>query len=281
MGIATEAIVVIANPEFLGPESLYEIQRSKLRNEYSPILAAAAKINVTDHDSAEEAVKYGRLLQNGTKETEEFFKRIKAQIDAIKKPVLQAERDDQELLDVEKSRLSRELTVYRERVEQERREAQRKAEEEAAAKAKIEQEELERQAREEQLARAVELDMAGDHEAAEALVAEAEALTVEPLMPAPVVVQAAAPARFAGSTGRVNWTAEVIGWGEKMQDQPDAHPGWVNFRKLVEAVAAGKAPLRSLQPDKSFIATKGRNEKQGFSLPGCELKRTTSTSFRA
>ena len=247
--------------ELLGPESTYALQRSKLRDEYTPVIAAAAKVTVTDHDSAEEAVKYGRLLQNGTKETEDFFKKIKQMIDAIKKPVLQAEKDDQALIDKEKARLAGELTEYRAKVEAERREAQRKAEEEAAAIAKAEQERLEREAREEQLKLAVELDLAGDHEQAESVLNET--VVVEPIVAAPVVVQAAAPARFAGSTGRVNYSAKVT-----------------DLKALVRAIAEGKAPLESVQANDTFINQQARAFKEGFNMPGCKLERTTSTSFR-
>ena len=92
--VGTE-LVLKSVVEILGPDGTYEKRRIALRTEYSAVLAAAAKVTVIETaEQAEDATKLGRLLQNGVKEEEGFFKSVKSQIDDIKKPVLQAEKDD-------------------------------------------------------------------------------------------------------------------------------------------------------------------------------------------
>lgn len=261
--VVTAAIVLTGAAEILGPASEYERQRIVLRNEYKPILAASAELTkVESAEDAERAVEFGRLLQNGTKEMERYFKDIKLQIDAIKKPVLDAEKADMGPLDVEKRRLGVLLTAYREKVERERQEAERKAREAYEAEQKIERERLEKEAREQQLQRALDAEKEGDISHAEAILDEPTVIE-EPLAPPPSVMQASAPTRFAGSTGKTTYSAKVT-----------------DFRALVKAVAEGKAPLEALQANESFINAQARAYKEGFNIPGCSLDRSTGTSFR-
>lgn len=258
-----KAIVLAGAGELLGEDSPYERGRRTLRNEYKPVLAASAELTrIESAEDAEKAVEFGRLLQNGSKETEAFFKAIKLQIDAIKKPVLDAEKEDGGVLNVEKGRLAVMLTRYREQVERERLEAERKAKEAREAEERIERERLAQVARDEQIQRALEAEQAGDLHQADAILEE-ETVIEEPLSPLPSVIQASAPTRFAGSTGRKTYSAKVT-----------------DLMELVKAVAEGKAPLQALSANQSFIDAQARAYKEGFSLPGCKLDTATGTSFR-
>lgn len=269
--VSTEIVLAKAG-ELLGPGSAYEVRRNELRREFEPIIAAAKTITVVDSvESAEKANEMGRLLQVGVKESEEFFKSVKKQIDNIKAPVLAAEKEDVVALNAEKVRLGGAITTYREKVEAERQAAQRAAEEAAAAQAKLDREEAERQAREDTLNRAIE---AGDD-----AILDEEIVVPEVFTPVPIV-QVASPPMMRGSSTRTTYSAGVIGWEEKMLEKPVTHRGWQNLMVLVKAVAEGKAPLRALMPNESFIAKEGANNKEGFLMAGCELRKTKGTSFR-
>lgn len=258
-----KAIVLAGAGELLGEDSPYERGRRALRNEYKPILAASVTLaKIGSEEEALKAVEYGRLLQNGSKETEAFFKAIKLQIDAIKKPVLDAEKEDGGVLNVEKSRLGVMLTRYREQVERERLEAERKAREAREAEEKIERERVEQIARDEQIQRALEAEQAGDIHQAEAILEE-ETVIEEPVSPPPSIMQASAPTRFAGSAGKSTYAAKVN-----------------DLMELVKAVAEGKAPLQALSANQSFLDAQARAYKEGFSMPGCKLDKSTGTSFR-
>lgn len=239
--------LVLAIPaEILGPGSEYEKRRIELRKEYETILSEARKVTeITSPDVAEHVNNLGRLLQAGTKEAEIFFSPIKQQIDRFKAPVLKDEKEFSGALDEEKRRLGRLITGWNLKCEQERIEAERRSREES-----------ERQAREEQLARAVELDASGDHEAAEQLLEE-------PVF-APVVAQTIAPRRAKGQVGKVYYRAEVT-----------------NLMELVKAVASGRAPLLCVQANMTFLNNQADAFKEAFSMPGCKLDRSTSTHFRA
>jgi hypothetical protein len=148
-------------------------------------------------------------------------------------------------VDAEKKRLGGLLTTYNQKVQAEREAEERRQREEA-----------ERLAREEQLARAVELEASGDIE-------QAEAVLEEPIF-TPVVVQSQAPVKPAGQVGRLAYSARIT-----------------NFKELLKAVVEGRAPIACVVADESYINGLARLNKEGFSLPGCELVKTAATSFRS
>jgi hypothetical protein len=258
-----KAIVLAGAGELLGEDSPYERGRRALRREYEPILLASAAVTkIESAEDAEKAVEFGRLLQNGTKEMERYFKDIKLQIDAIKKPVLDAEKADGGPLEVEKRRLGVMLTTYREKVERERLKAEAEARAVAEAEMKAERERLAQEARDEQIERALAAEESGDGAQATAILEEATVID-EPVAAPPTIIQAAAPTRFAGSTGKTTYSAKVN-----------------DLMALVKAIAEGKAPLQAVMANESFINAQARAYKEGFSLAGCSLDRSTGTSFR-
>ncbi len=247
MDAKSVAITLPVRGELVGPGSEFEKRRLELRAEYTPIVEAAKKLTVIEsQEQAEEATKLGRLLQTGVKEAEIFFKGIKVQIDSIKKPVLEAEKEDTDRLTAEKNKLGRLQTAWDAKCRREREEAERLAREEAAA-----------QAREEQLARAIELEQAGELE-------QATATLDEPVYVAPVIMQAAAPPQIAGKVSKVNYSMEVV-----------------NLMQLVKAIAAGLAPIQAVLPNESFLNAQAKAFKDGFAVAGCRLKREETTHFRA
>ena len=243
--VGTE-LVLKSVVEILGPDGTYEKRRIALRNEYSAVVVASKKVTVIETaEQAEEATKFGRLLQTAVKETETFFKGVKSQIDDIKKPVLQAEKDDSGPYNTEKSRLGGLLTAYQATERRKREEEERIAREAA-----------EEQAREEALQRAIDLAAAGEDEAAEAVLEE-------PIVAAPVIIAASAP-KPTGSVARKNYDIEIT-----------------DLKALVAAVVAGQVPLMTVVANESFIRGLAKTMKESFAMPGVKLVVTESTSFRA
>jgi hypothetical protein len=249
MGTATiESALVLKVPvELLGPGSEYEKRHLKLKKDIEQLVLDSSKITqVTTPEELEFANNAGRVLQGSTKEVELFYKPLKQQVDAFKAPLLAHEKEFAGPVDAEKRRLGALITAYNQEVEKKRQEAERLAREEA-----------DRVAREEQLARAIELEQSGDVEAA------AQVLD-EPVMAAPVVIQAEAPVRMAGQVGKTTYKCVVT-----------------DVKALLKAVASGAAPMQCFLIDQGWLDKKAALEKDGFSLPGCRLDKQSSTHFRS
>ena len=245
-GTVLEAgLIVKISPEILGPGSEYAERHIALRKEWLRVVEDAKGIRVTDAASAEMATQAGRVLQAATKEVEQFFKPVKQQIDALKKPVLADENADMQAIVAEKNRLGAEITSWNAGQEKIRQEAERAAREEA--------ERLEREAL---LARAVELEGEGNVHAAEALLEE-------PVVPV-VVIQASAPPKVSGQVGKITYGCAVT-----------------NLRELAKAVAEGKISEQAICPNHAWLNNKARLDKESFSVPGCTLTKESSTHFRS
>jgi hypothetical protein len=248
MGTATlEGQLVLKVPaELLGPGSEYDKRRLALKKDVEQLVLDAKKItSVTTAEEADNANNAGRVLQASSKEIELFYTPLKRQVDAFKAPLLAHEKEFGLPIEAEKKRIGGLITVFNQEQERIRQEQERIAREEA-----------EKAEREEKLARAVELEAAGDTEAAEQVLDE-------PVY-APVVTQSQAPPKPTGQVGKMNYSATVT-----------------DFRTLLRAVVDGKAPLSCVIADESFLNAKARLEKEGFSVPGVRLNRTAGTHFRA
>jgi hypothetical protein len=240
------ALVLSIHPEIVGPGSEYEQRRLALKHEYDVVLVEAQRVTaIQSQEQADNANNLGRLLQAATKDADLFFAPIKRQIDSIKAPVLADEKSFLGVIEATKKRLGTLLTTWNAECERKRLEQERQ-----------EREAAERQDREEKLARAIELEQAGD------VVAAAQVLD-EPVF-SPVVTQSVAPAKVAGQVGKVTYSASVD-----------------NLLTLVKAIAEGKAPLQAVQANESYINGKARLEKEAFVLPGCKLVKNAGTHFRA
>jgi hypothetical protein len=238
-------IVLNVSGEILGPGSPYAERRVELRKEYAPVLMASQKIEKIDSpERKEQAVGYGRLLLVSSKELEIFYKGIKTQIDAVKKPVLADEHSDIDPLLTEKSRLEKLCVEYNQEEARKKAEADRIANEAAL-----------KQAQEDQLNLAIELDLAGEKE-------EAEQLLETPLYVPPVVTQAAP--KVQGEVERFTYSMTVT-----------------DLRELLKAVLEGKAPMSCIVANESYLNGKARLEKDGFCVPGCRLEKKPKVSFRS
>ena len=249
MGTVTiEGALVLRVPvELLGPGSEYEKRHLALKKDIQQLVLDSSKIvQVTTPEELENANNAGRVLQASTKEVELFYKPLKQQVDAFKAPLLAHEKEFAGPVDVEKKRLGGLITGYMQEQERQRQEAERVAREAAEAAA-----------REEALNRAVEIESADGKEAAEQFLEE-------PLMVAPVVIQAEAPVKMAGQVSRMTYSATVL-----------------DLRALLKAVVEGKAPLQCVVADESYLNGKARLEKDGFNVPGVRLNKTPSTNFRS
>lgn len=256
-------LAIQAIGEIIGPSGAFERRKVQLRTEYGAVLEAAKKITaINNADEAQEAANLGRVLKAGQKDTETAYKAVKSKIDEIKKPILDAEKVDVGPFTAEGSRLGALVQNYNTEVERKRQEEQRKAQEAAEAAAKVLREVEEVRLREEALLRAIELEEAGDSEAAaEVLAAPIEA---EPIYAEPVMILSEAPAKPKGSVTRTTYSAEVT-----------------SLKELVAAVAAGKAPLLCLQANEKFLNDQADSYKEAFTIPGCKLKTNTTTHFRS
>jgi membrane protein involved in colicin uptake len=233
------------------------------------------------------------------------LKRIEEVRTSITKPLNETLRKINEFFSAPKAQLEeaertvkRTMVAYDQKVENERREAQRKADEAAAAErrrqeaaaaearrkaqdeaARLAREAAEKRAAEEKALReAEEAERAGNRAAAEAARAEAERAAKEAakldvraeakvekaeakaadleLAAASVVstIVDIPKAAAAGVSGRENWRAEVT-----------------DLRALVQAVAAGQAPLSLLQANDKVIGQQARSLKAEFNVPGVRV----------
>ncbi len=236
-------------------------------------LASASDFVIDSHtmfELASDDLKQVKALQ---KEVEEKSTGITGPLNQAVKAVNDLFRSPKEYLDKAEATLKRAMVTWT--TEQERLAAIARAEAEAAARAERErlaaiereQQEAARKAQEEAQAAAA----AGDQEAAQRAMAEAEAaqqqaavtaMTAQVVTMAPVVE---APAKVTGISGRVTYSAEVT-----------------NLLELVQAVAAGTAPLEALQADTKFLGAQARAfKKAGQLYPGVMAVAERSIAARA
>ena len=250
MGTATvennTALAVTKVAEILAPTGSFEIKRNKLVSEARQAVVKAQEITaVTNDEEEQQATDAGRVLMVSKKELETIYTEAKRIVDAVKKPLLEREKQDIGPVTAEKDRLGVEMTKYagekRRRREAEEAEARRVAE---------------AQAQEEALQRAIELAAAGEDEAADAVL-------LEPIVAAPVIIQASAP-KPTGSVARKNYDIEIT-----------------DLKALNAAVTAGQVPQMAIIANEVFIRGLAKTMKEAFSMPGVKLVVTESTSFRS
>jgi len=232
--------------EILAPGGEYETGRVALRRENLPIVEAAKKVTAIETAEDDEAAsQLGRLLQAAGTQTEAFFKTYKTQIDALKRPILDAEKSDYHSYEIEKKRLAELHLKY-----------VQKCRAEQAEKDRLARLEAEREAQEAALLRAIELESVEGTEAAE------QALE-EPLYVPPVVTSS----RFVKAPG------SVIKWVYKAEVE--------NFMEMVKAVADGKLPLAFLTANQSLLDNQAKSLKDAFYVPGCKLKKYEDAHWRS
>lgn len=236
-------------------------------------LASASDFVIDSHTMFELASDDLKQVKTLQKEVEEKRTSITGPLNQAVKAVNDLFRSPKEYLDRAEATLKRAMVTWT--TEQERLAAIARAEAEAAARAERErlaalereQAEAARKAQEEAQAAAA----AGDQEAAQRAMAEAEAaqqqaavaaMTAQVVTAAPAVE---APAKVTGISGRMTYSAEVT-----------------DLLALVQAVAAGTAPLESIQADTKFLGAQARAfKKAGQLYPGVMAVAERSISARA
>ncbi len=209
-----------------------EILPSELANEIEPLLGVSREIVVSDaagYNNAGQIVKDLTRVINGI--AAHFTKRKRA-IDAVKKLILEDERNWLRPLEEEKEKKVSAMRLWFDEQERIRRVAQAKAEEEAR-----------KAAEEAALEQAVALESNGHKEAAEAVMATpvvAPAVYVPPTVP-----------KGMGQFMRKNWGAEVT-----------------DLMALVKAVAVGTVPIQALEANMVFLNGQSRMLKSALSYPG-------------
>jgi hypothetical protein len=232
--------------EVLAPSGIFELKRIKIVEDAQRAVSKAREItSITNDEQEQQATDAGRVLQVAKKELETIYTDVKRQIDAVKKPILEREKQDIGPVDAEKNRLGVEMTKYA-------GERRRKREEEE----RVAREVAQKQAEEDAIQRALDLAAAGESEAADAVLDEQ-------VIAAPVVIQASAP-KPTGSVARKNYDIEVT-----------------DLKALNAAVAAGQVPQMAILANEVFIRGLAKTMKEAFSMPGVKLVVTESTSFRA
>lgn len=224
----------------------------------------------TMYDLAADDLRRIKRLQ---KEVEEKRTGITGPLNQAVKAVNDLFRAPKEYLDKAEATLKRSMVAWSAEQERIAMEARRKAEEEARAErerlAAIERDKAE-------AARRAELEAQqaaeqGDREALEKAQAEARAARAEAaqLAATAAVVMVApeveAPARAAGIAGRVTYSAQVD-----------------DLMQLVQAVAAGTAPIEALQADTKFLNTQAKAfKKPGQLYPGVTIVAQRGIAARA
>lgn len=214
-----------------------------------------------------------KMVKGLQKEVEDKRTSITGPLNQAVKAVNDLFRAPKDYLDRAESMLKRAMvswTTEQERIAAEARaqaEAKARAERERLAELERQQAEAARLAHEEAMAAAA----AGDEDAAARAMAEAAAkeqeaqLTALTSMVVTVAPQVEAPAKVAGISGRVTYSAEVV-----------------DLLALVQAVAAGQVPLEALQPDLKFLGAQARAfKKAGQLYPGVTITAERSISARA
>lgn len=240
------AVVKRLEIEILGPESPFAVARSERKKEWLQVVEATKTLEITDAESKETAVGYGRLLQASEKELAKLFTEAKQAVDQIKKPILQMEKDDLGAIKTAKDALGVIVQAYNRQQERIHQDALRKAQEEAR-----------KAAEEQRLAEAIALEQAGEKEEAE------QVLNEKPMMSAPVIVQKS-NAKVAGEVAKQTYSAQVT-----------------NLQDLVRAVASGLVPIQAVKADEPWLNSQARAFRDGLSYPGVKVVAKDTLHFRS
>jgi hypothetical protein len=244
--LSTELTVVQRlSGEILGPESAFTVARTEKRKEWAPIVESAKTITVTDAASKELAVGHGRLLQASIKGLTDLYTHTKRAIDAIKDPVLAAEKEDVGAINAAKDALGTKVLAYNR--EQDRIQAENN---------RLAQEAARKQAEEDRLQEAIALAALGEKE-------ESEQILNEPVIPAPAIVQES-NVKVQGEVSTQRYTAVVT-----------------DLKLLVDAVAAGTVPLQAVLANESFIKNQAKQFREGLQYPGVKVAPIDKLHFRA
>lgn len=242
MSTSESVVAVIKQPEEPAI-AVPDEKEGEIKNEVSVIEAKASEVVITDDESYQSAVEFGRMIQTKTTEVKDFFKPMKDVANKAHKEICAREKAMLEPLEAAKKVLQQTVGAYQ--FEQERK---RREEEELARKAA--QEEAERN-----LQKAVEAEANGDADAASAAFEEA---TFAESMAASTVVESSAPVA-KGATVKVDY--EITSCNEELVP-----------------VKVGDTVIRPV--DEKAVLKAIRESGGKIQIPGVTYKEVPKTSFR-
>jgi tetratricopeptide (TPR) repeat protein len=201
-----------------------------------------AIVEARDYEAAGDRLK---AIKGAQKLLEEKKRTLLNPVNATLKAIRDLFREPEETLVVAENLYKRAMIGYQQEQEDLRRAEQKKADEAAERERKR----LEKEAREIE-ERAVAARQAGDIRKAEKLEKKADLKTdTAAAVVAPVIQRE--PPRVSGVATRENWYALVV-----------------DFKALVDAVAAGTVPLSALEPSMKVLNAQAKSLRKEFNWPG-------------
>ena len=225
----------------MGEPALRLVETEEVESKALSLVEQAGMVKITDAKSYEVAGFLWKTIGDVMKEVSETFDPLIEAAHRNHKLALDKKAKFYAPLDRAKRDVKQLMAAY-ELEEKRAREAEQRRLEEIAIKEAEElkiQEAIEREAEAKQ-------NGATAQEAAQ----EAEAVINEPVHVAPVELPKAMP-KIPGFTIKTIWKAQVV-----------------DFRALVNAVAAGRAPIQALKADDVFLGQQARSLKQAMNIPG-------------
>lgn len=217
---------------------------SELKEEAQLLLSQAQSYEISSPEMYEAAAEDLRSIVTKKKDLDAQRKKITKPLDEAKAAVMDLFKPPIDFLTKAEGILKRGLSAWDE--EQERIRRQKEAE--AAEALRKEREALEKKA--EKMAAKGQVEKAAE--------------TLAQSMSMPTAVVAPEPERAAGISFRDNWKAEVT-----------------DLRALVEAVAAGKVPLRALEASEKFLGAQAKALREEMNYPGVRVYKDRVVAARS
>lgn len=233
-------------------ESINQVEIVK--QEVLPIPEQAKMIVVKDQGSLRLANDFFLTIKALRKKISDTFDPIISKAYAAHQEAIKQKKGIELPLIVAENYLNLQITDYKRGQDRLRAEEEEKNRLEAI---RIEAEKRQKEENE-RLAQATILEASGAHEEAESLINEAieeKEKPIEPYIPPPATPKI----ELNGATMKMYYSAKVI-----------------NLEKLIKAVAEGKAPVNSLEPNMTVLNGLARSLKKEMKLDGVELIITTS-----
>lgn len=225
-----------------------------VRQEVIPIPEYARLIIVKDQSSLEEANRFFLDIKALRKKIASVFDPIISKAHAAHAEALEQKKQAEAPLIVAEKYLNTQVTDYK------REQDRIRAEEEERLRQQAIKEEMEKRRKEEdeRLAQAAELERVGAHIEAGAIIAEAimeSVRPVEPYIPPPATPKV----ELNGASIRLTYSAKVT-----------------DMKKLIMAVAEGKAPSNCLEANMVVLNGLARSLKKELKIDGVEVVETRS-----
>lgn len=229
-------------------ETSLEQEARQIGNEALTIVGQATGLQVINNETRTRAAELGRIIAGLDKQAKEKFDAIKEPLNRAKNEIMAWEHSVRDPLENAKKYLSREIGTYDQEQEKIRQAEERRLQEIARQEAEAE---AKRKAEEQALQDAIELEAAGDHVTAQAVLNNPAPI---PVYVPPVIVSKIVP-KAEGVSVATNW----------------------NFRITDEAVI----PREYLMVDEKKIRQVVKALKNKCAIPGIEVYPDAGARFKA